>query len=199
MFCFRKSESFAPDSGTPLFDKQARTKETSSVGEATTLPEKDVTIVSEDLPLPPLPPTPTQDINPQAEVIVDIPVVTMASVSKHTLAETTNRGKTIAQDVSSSQPVETKSDLCKGMEWPLRFSTLMLCALDDWSSSDPIDDPPIADLESEALQPSKELNVFDLNIVEPLQPSEDLSKFLTEMNKLEELQKQAAQSYEVQF
>ena len=130
---FRKSESSTPDSGTPPPAKQAHTEDTSSVGETTALPEKDVTIVSEDLPLPPLPLATTHGINPQAKEIVDIPVVTVASASEHTLAKATDKGKAIAQDVASSQSVETMSNLCKSMEWPVRFSTLMLCAMNEWT------------------------------------------------------------------
>ena len=92
----------------------------------------------------------------------------------------------------------TMSELCKGMEWPVHFSTLMLCAMNGWSPSNPIDDLSNAELETNKAQSSPGCNDIDLNITLPLKPTEDLSKFFTEINKLEEFQKQVAQSYEVQ-
>ena len=47
---------------------------------------------------------------------------------------------------------------------------------------------------AQSSQTSADIN---LNIVLPLEASEDVSKFLAEMNGIEEFQKQAAQSYEV--
>ena len=95
--------------------------------------------------------------------------------------------------------VSTMSELCKGMEWPVLFSTLMLYAMNDWSPFDPVDDPLILDSESEEPQSGQGLGSIDLKIALPLQSIEKLSKFLTEINKLEDLQKQAAQSFEVRL
>ena len=95
------------------------------------------------------------------------------------------------------QPTETMSDVCKGMEWPVRFSTLMLCALNNWSPWDSTDIPPNAELAQNNAQTCQTSVDIDLNIALPLGTSKYVSKFIAEMNKLEELQNQAAQSYEV--
>ena len=125
-------------------------------------------------------------------------MVTVASLLDQAFAESSDKGKEVVQlpqVLTVSQPIETMSDVCKGMEWPVHFSTLMLCTLNDWSPWDSTDIPPNAELNQHNAQSSQTSADIDLNIVLPLEPSEGVSKFLAEMNKLEELQKQAAQSY----
>ena len=149
MLYFRKSDSSAPDNSLPPA-KHAHVEEPSSAGEAIAQPEKILTKVSQDPPLPPSSPASTQDVIPQPEETEDIPKVTVASAPELNLAESTDKGKAIAQEDSSVlakmlEAVGTMSELCKGMEWPVHFSTLILCAMNDWSPTDPIDDQLISE------------------------------------------------------
>ena len=57
--------------------------------------------------------------------------------------------------------------------------------------------PLNAELNQHNAQSSQTSADINLNIALLLKPSEDVSKFLAKMNRLEKLQKQAAQSYEV--
>ena len=89
------------------------------------------------------------------------------------------------------------TELCKGMEWNYHFSSLILCAMNDWSPSDPLVGSALSDSDKEEPGSSISLGRVDLNVTLPNESIDEYSNFMAEMSKLEDLQKQAAQTSEV--
>ena len=135
--------------------------------------ETVVTIVSQDAPQPLSSPASAQDIAPHSEEIEDIPKMTVALALEPTHVDSADKGKAIAQEDSSMlakmpEAVGTMSELCKGMEWLVHFSTFMLCAMNNWSPTNSADESPILEPETKEPSSSQGLSNIDLNIALPL-------------------------------
>ena len=82
------------------------------------------------------------------------------------------------------------SDVSQGIEWPVSLSALVLCALSEWSPWENANSGLNADGGPQNAQSSQQVTEADLDVTLPLEASEDVTKLVAEINRLEELKRQ---------